>query len=144
MAYLSIRGYNENLSKREAQEAVDFFGKHLMGRLYKHIDLDIEFRRLRGLWGHCGIISIERGKCRDFGIEVNSNLCKKNQIITLAHEMVHIKQFARNEFVCLDTDKYKWKNRIIRMSEEKYLEFPWEKEAYKLETELYQLYKESH
>lgn len=143
MAYISITGYNEHLSTNETIEAVDFFGKILLGRLYKHIDIDIEFKRLKGFWGQCGILTLDNNKCRDFVIYVNSKLCKRNQIRTLAHEMVHVKQFARGEFI-YDTDNCKWKNRNVNIKGIDYKDYPWEKEAYRLETELYNLYMEQH
>lgn len=142
MAYLIIQGINHNLTKREAERAIDFFGKHLLGRMYKHLDIEVDFIRLRGMWGRCGVISLHRDKCRDFGIQVNSKLCKKNQIKTLAHEMVHIKQFARGEFMELDRDKYKWKSRVLHLPESEYMRFPWEVEAYNMENKLYELYKD--
>lgn len=144
MTTITIRGPNENMTKREAMRATDFFAKQLLGRIYKHVDIEVEFVRLRGMWGSCGVTTVHNGKFRDFGIYVNSNLCKRNQIITIAHEMVHLKQFARGEFSCLGPNKYIWKNRVLRLSDEKYLSFPWEKEAYAKEKMLYELYKESH
>lgn len=51
---------------------------------------------------------------------------------TLAHEMVHAKQYLRGE---LDGYTNSWKGRKPRNY--KYENAPWEKEAYKLEAELY-------
>jgi hypothetical protein len=141
MATITIKGRNDNLSKDEATRAIDVYGKHLLGRMYKHIDLEVEFISMRGLWGRCGIIAVHNSKYRDFGIELNSRLCKKNQLLTLAHEMVHIKQFARDEFDDLGNDKFWWKNKIVSNIE--YAKQPWEKEAFSKEKELYSLYLNS-
>ena len=62
MAYLTIQGINHNLTKGEAERAIDFFGKHLLGRMYKHLDIEVDFIRLRGMWGRCGIISLQDRK----------------------------------------------------------------------------------
>lgn len=143
MAYLRIRGYNENLTKCETERVIDLFGKHLLGKMYKHIDIDVEFLRLHGMWGRCGIIDIHKGKCRDFELEINSRLCKRNQIKTIAHELVHLKQFARGEFMDLGYNEYKWKGSIMRLPDSQYLKFPWEVEAYGMENKLYEIYKEN-
>jgi hypothetical protein len=139
MAYVTIQGRNDKLSKDETQRAIDFFGKHLMGRLYNHIDIEVDFIAMRVFWGRCGVISVEKSKYRDFGMEISNLLCRKNQLLTIAHEMVHIKQFARGEFDDLGGTKFKWKSKIFTNVE--YATAPWELEAYKMEKELYALYE---
>ena len=52
---------------------------------------------------------------------------------TLAHEMVHAKQYLRGE---LNGWTNSWKGRKPRNY--KYENAPWEKEAYKLEMKLYE------
>ena len=52
---------------------------------------------------------------------------------TLAHEMVHARQFLRGELVA--EGAWKWKGRNADGYE--YDNQPWEKEAYRLETELF-------
>ena len=51
-----------------------------------------------------------------------------NWLSTLAHEMVHVKQFARCE---LDENLTRWKGRDHASTE--YMDQPWEKEARKLQ-----------
>lgn len=50
----------------------------------------------------------------------------------LAHEMVHIKQYLRNE-ICDNLDRWKTKRFKEEMD---YLDQPWEKEAWRLQTKL--------
>ena len=54
-----------------------------------------------------------------------------NWVTTLAHEMVHVKQFARGE---LNESLTKWKNKDC--SDKEYWDQPWEIEARKLQHEL--------
>ena len=54
-----------------------------------------------------------------------------NWLSTLAHEMVHVKQFARNE---LDANLSRWKSRGHANTE--YWDQPWEKEARRLQHKL--------
>ena len=56
-----------------------------------------------------------------------------NWVSTLAHEMVHVKQFARNE---LDDQLTFWKGR--NHSNTDYWDQPWEKEARRLQHKLVQ------
>lgn len=141
MACITVFGKNDHLTADETIEAIDIFGEYLLGkRLYSNIEIEIEFSCMKGFWGRCGIIELHNGRARDFGIEVNRNLCKKNQIKTIAHEMVHIKQFARKEYVELGKDKVKWMNKLVNMDDLEYAKYPWEIEAYAAEKELYKHY----
>lgn len=47
---------------------------------------------------------------------------------TLAHEMVHVKQFAKGHFQIVD-GKYFWKGKRVT-KKVKYLDLPWEREAF--------------
>ena len=61
-------------------------------------------------------------------------------VSTIIHEMVHVKQFARDEMNGYDM---RWKSKIISV-ETDYMDLPWEKEAYKLEEKLIsQIWKEN-
>jgi len=55
------------------------------------------------------------------------------QMQALAHEMVHAKQFLRGELNC--EGAWKWKGRMADGYE--YMNQPWEKEAYRLERDLF-------
>lgn len=55
------------------------------------------------------------------------------QMKTLAHEMVHARQFLRGQLTC--EGGFAWKGRKADGFE--YMNQPWEKEAYRLENELF-------
>ena len=55
----------------------------------------------------------------------------------LAHELVHAKQFIKGE---LHPTLNKWKKYKKDYTKTPYLKQPWEKEAYKLEEELFNKY----
>ena len=55
-----------------------------------------------------------------------------NWLLNLAHEMVHVKQFSRNE---LDPMMTKWKSNKY-VGDLDYWRQPWEKEARRLQTKL--------
>jgi hypothetical protein len=57
------------------------------------------------------------------------------QMFSLSHEMVHVKQYFRGELTNGKDGEWKWKNRNAYGY--KYQNQPWEKEASRLETELF-------
>ena len=57
------------------------------------------------------------------------------QMFSLSHEMVHVKQYFRGELSTDKGGKWKWKKEIAE--EYKYEDQPWEKEASSLENELF-------
>ena len=57
------------------------------------------------------------------------------QMQTLAHELVHVKQYFRQELTHGYGGDFKWKKR--NAGGYKYENQPWEKEAFKLEKELF-------
>jgi hypothetical protein len=60
-------------------------------------------------------------------------------IQTLAHEMVHLKQFAMGE---LNDEHTKWKSVPIDSNKLEYHDLPWEVEASSLEYILFSMYQE--
>lgn len=75
----------------------------------------------------------------DFEIQIHKDLTFEHMMITLAHEMIHLKQYATKELKSkfirgkpVDT----WKG--VQYRNLKYKEQPWEKEAIMLEECLYQ------
>ena len=76
---------------------------------------------------------MERGDlCDYFGEEIiEKKLSFDEMVKTLCHEMVHVKQYARNEM----TDNaikgvYRWRNSYIKENTS-YSKLPWEREAYR-------------
>jgi hypothetical protein len=63
----------------------------------------------------------------------------ETQIRTMAHEMVHVRQFVRKE---LDEDMTRWKSRRVNMDIIPYRELPWEIEAFRLGDKLFNQYME--
>tara|TARA_B110000967_G_C18848087_1_gene543085 strand:+ start:178 stop:633 length:456 start_codon:yes stop_codon:yes gene_type:complete len=57
------------------------------------------------------------------------------QMISLAHEMVHAKQFLRGELGYTKSGEFTWKKR--KAGGYKYKNQPWEKEAVKRESQLF-------
>ena len=97
------------------------------------LDVHIILKKLRGVDGEC---SMEDDARRTFIIEAHKTLSLRQLIMTLIHEMVHVKQFARNEINdCIVNGRYRWKSKTLPKSIN-YDDMPWEKEATRLQKKL--------
>ena len=69
---------------------------------------------------------------KEFTIELDSTAKIRNLLITLAHEMVHVKQWARNEMYEYSNTvgMVRFKGEKIHLKEIEYWDYPWEIEAY--------------
>ena len=86
---------------------------------------------------YLGLASVEDynvlGMPNAFLIEVKRNT-EEEMIKTLGHECVHVLQYARGE---LNEQMTLWRGRKVDADKLSYYEQPWEKEAIRLEQELY-------
>jgi hypothetical protein len=104
------------------------------------IELDIEFSRTLfkedGLLGEIDFDDRSH-KPKEFSITVDCTGPKRRIMETIAHEMVHLKQYAVGELQDYDTPgKTKWKKRMID-PKTNYWDLPWEVEAHGKELGLF-------
>lgn len=142
--HITTRGRNNVLSKKEAKYIINLFGEVLLGkRLSKNITVKLIFEDSED-WGMCGPTDYEFDSVhREFEIFINPRLTFKNQIKTIAHEMVHLKQFARGELKQYANEDFKWLGKRIKIDYDTINEAskkPWEKEAMLSEEYLYNYY----
>jgi hypothetical protein len=113
--------------------AANFFGNKLLHkRMADNIYLNILITKLEeGYDGDCIWQDIWH-RPREFEIRINSTLEEKDQIKIIAHEMVHLKQFARGElrFLLKDNQKMARFNGKFFKVKNNYWESPWEIEAF--------------
>jgi hypothetical protein len=141
---VSVRGQNNVLSKKEIRHAVSFFGNILLGKRLSD-NISVNFYNEDYAWkemGFCNPIDFEERSPREFELLLNRNMPKREQLITIAHEMVHIKQFALNEFKVFDNHEYKWRGKKVRHPRKKHFDLPWEKEAIASEPWLMHFYEQ--
>ena len=146
---LCIEGYrshNQEL-KDLVKQGAEFYGEVLLGKrmatnIYLDIKLTKNLKKKEGAYGFCHIVDDSLAKPREFMIELDASMRYKfDQILTwLAHEMVHLKQFVRGELCDYETGRVQWKSRSFGRVH--YDDQPWEKEAYRLEEELYEMFEE--
>ena len=140
---LNIKG--STTRKRElVAEAAYFFKDRLMPRMKTleiHINLNPHYEKKTTDSGDCIWEDTNRYP-REFTINLDSH-DDDWMVQTLAHEMVHVKQWARGEMMdCYDCDdgsptKTKWKSKYVNIKTVEYEDWPWEKEALRIEKRLY-------
>ena len=146
---IEIKGYrshNVGLYQALGNASIDY-GEILLGkRMAKYIYLDIkltkDLKKKEQAYGFCHIVDDNLNKPREFMIELDTSMRHsfKDILTWLAHEMVHLKQFVRKELWDYETGRVQWKSRTYGKTH--YDDQPWEKEAYRLEGELYEMFEE--
>ena len=113
-----------------AQKVVYAMIDTLMPRM-RTLDIEVKIRKISGdAVGYC----MQEDTNRMFTIDVQKDLSLRDFITTICHEMVHVKQYDRNEMDCYGR---KWKTKVIS-DKVGYYDLPWEKEAYRLQDKLAQ------
>ena len=149
---VEIEGYrSQNLDLyRAIGNAVEFYGEVLLGkRMAKYVHVSVKLtknlKKKEQAYGFCHIIDDSLSRPREFNIELDASMRHPfSQILTwLAHEMVHLKQFVRKELWDYESGRVQWKSRAYSKKVH-YDDQPWEKEAYRLESELYEMFEEEY
>lgn len=126
-----------------AKKAVNFYGSYLLGngKLFKNVKLTLKFEKFlydNGDYAYCDWTDDNHSR-REFLIGLDRNLSKRETLLALAHEMVHLKQYAKGEMkdIWRPTRMVKWHGERYLHEEMDYWEQPWEIEAYGREKGLY-------
>ena len=110
----------------------------------KHkVEIDIELCKLNaGYLGFCWPTDDNNSRPREFSIQINKTVDAEAMISILMHEMVHVKQYVKNELQFRERPMAMrlWKGKIIDDEKVDYYDLPWEKEAYRLQDFLVQEY----
>jgi hypothetical protein len=132
-----INCHNKSL-KKQIHEAVNYYSKQLFHpNLSRNLHISIIFTDLskKTIYAEC-YPTVEQRKPRNFIIKLNKSY--KQPLMSLAHEMIHVKQYAKDELCVFHK---RWKNTTVSESTP-YIELPWEKEAYRKDYVLYSMYQE--
>lgn len=124
--------------KKAQRERLQSIAPILLKKLNLHklgLVLEIELKQMYKFeYGFCINADCENRSTREFIIELNKTLDMSTLIQTMAHEFVHVKQFARGELIENNNGMMEWKGR--KCHRKKYDEYPWEKEAWDTELKL--------
>ena len=118
-----------NKKQRELVNDVAYWCVNKLMPRMKKLDIEIQINNLKdNAVGYC----MMQDDNRTYEIEVDKKLDIEEMIVTVCHEMVHVKQYARNELGI--NDKNDGQN---------YFDLPYEKEAYELQEILLKQYQEN-
>lgn len=140
MALVHTRGGTKRQRQRAQTIALWAAYELMHPRMADNIEINIDLCIPDGAEGFCTWAD-DNIKPREFDIEINKTLEGDDFDTCLLHEMVHVKQYAKNEL----RERYQgghhqmWKGRKYVNSN--YLKQPWEKEAYKMQEILLQRLK---
>ena len=125
---ISIKGGTKS-QKKYVRSMVKFCSKTLMPRMHT-LDITVKLTSPKGAMGYC----LELDDNRTFEIEVDRNMRLRRLLETVAHEMVHVKQYARRELHPVhDT----WCGKTYNPKKVSYWDLPWEIEAHGREVGLF-------
>ena len=119
--------------KEVAEKAIYWTAKKLGIDRMRTLYVQAVLTKIKDADGYC---SMEDDKKRTFTIEIDKTLKLRQLIRTIVHELVHVKQFARNEMVDRPINgRYRWKSKTVPQNIS-YEEMPWEREASRLQEKL--------
>ncbi len=127
--------------KRYAKSIALFAGEKLMSkRLFNKLELRIQLIpnliKKEGIFGDC-IWEDEEDWPKEFTMRVDTSPKLRTMLETVAHEMVHVKQYARNELRELTSQKrHRFRGEYYDHDMDYYDE-PWEIEAHGREVGLF-------
>lgn len=138
MLRVRVFGRSDSLEREELLDAVNWMARRVLGpQMASRLRIDVLFNRKLKNYGACS----DRA-ARVYTIEVNPRTSRTMQLRTIAHELVHVDQFARGRMVRdyeNDVDRVFWKRwRDFHIQDE---HAPHESEAYRLEKRVYRAYR---
>jgi hypothetical protein len=126
--FITVTGGKPN-QRKYVESMVEFCINTLMPRM-KTLDITVRLCTPKGAMGYC----LELDNKREFDIEIDRTQSMRKMLETLAHEMVHVKQFARRE---LHPANDEWYGKTYNPKKVDYWDLPWEIEAHGRETGLF-------
>lgn len=135
MNFVTITGGNKT-QRKVAETTTHQMIAELLPR-FRTLDIEVKLKKFtktdRDAIGWC----LMEDNNRTFVIEINKDIGITELVTTICHEMVHVKQYARNEMTdeCVDFGAATWKGRKVN-PKTTYYDLPWEKEAYRLQDKL--------
>lgn len=112
------------------------------------LDIIVKLENIKeGAYGYCLAVADDGGRPdrpRTFEIELHNKMTLRKTLETLAHEMVHVKQYARGElYQSTQKGMHRWQGKWIK-NDPDYWDCPWEWEAMGREAALFIQYVEAN
>lgn len=141
---VSVKGAHSTEFRRHIKMAAEFYASKLMSRrMIESLDITVIFKDHLDddADGSCGFDNHDNG-IRYFEIELDRNNSDRQILLNLAHEMVHVKQFALGEMKDgLKPATTYWQGVQVDDNQVDYWDAPWEIEAHGREKGLFTRFK---
>mgnify|MGYP001393765025 CR=1 FL=1 len=145
MVTINIKGGTKT-QKKYTKSMVKFCADMLMPRIH-NLEINLRLKNFKedDSYGYAlATDDADANRPREFDLDINTDARLRRLLETVAHEMVHVKQFARGElYQSSMTAKHRWKGNWQR-SEKEYWDLPWEIEAHGRECGLFCRWAEKH
>lgn len=131
--YYSITGGNKK-QRSLIESIVTEMAPIILGRIHNSIDVDFKIKRNLDADGWCEWMD-DNLRPREFKIEVRAEQSIPDLILTICHELVHVRQMAKRELYEIFRPNHMrvWKGKRLE-KDPSYRNQPWEKEAYRLQS----------
>jgi hypothetical protein len=133
--------------RKYARSMIRFATHRLMGdRLARKCTINVGINQnlfnKEGIYGDC--INTDRDyRPREFSIRLDANMNNRSFLETLAHELVHAKQWAKDEMKELVGGVVRFNKQYYTSWETSYWDQPWEIEAHGRERGLFEMWVDS-
>lgn len=134
MMKINFNKYVTGKNRAKVRSAANFFMKELLSaRKASNTFVEIRLLDLQGAHGFCSLHEDEGDlySPKSFTIDIDGKMSVRQILETLAHEMIHMRQF-RNKELGYRENHTLFRGRAYRL-DMPYHKEPWEKEAYRKE-----------
>lgn len=135
---INIKGGTDQ-QKKYAESIIRFCHRKLMPRM-KSLEVNLrirDFGKDDSLGYAIPCDDADSSRPREFDVEIHSKQRLRTFLMTIAHEMVHVKQFARGElYESTQQNKHRWQGEWLQRYPD-YWDQPWEIEAHGREVGLF-------
>ena len=133
--------------RKHARSMIRFAAHKLMGdrlarKCYIKVGISDHLFQRETIFGDC-INEDTDHRPREFLIRLDSNMNMRSFLETLAHELVHVKQFAKDEMKDLGMGRTRFGKSYYDSSTVGYWDQPWEIEAHGRERGLFEMWVDS-
>lgn len=124
---ITVTGGNAR-QRKHVESMVEFAWRTLMPRK-QNLNISVKLKDLKDdAYGYCLSETYN-----DFELEIHSKMRLRRLLETVAHEMVHVKQYARKEL----KHDHEWQGKTYNPKKVSYWDLPWEIEAHGREVGLF-------